>query len=161
MANPEFSVIDQLLKGDSVELKGEGTVRLQADQLGKPFAPPAGPGSVKFKVGYSPEQMAPGANHTHALKVWLEGTDEVGKQILKQRKESDLTPLGRYDLEGTVAVAGSQCQVRLDTISVDHRSAANWRMFFAPDDARSLICVPEAPSDWDAVGTSLDGGELR
>ena len=157
MAKQKFSVVDELVAGKELKLAGSGVMRLQPDQLGGPSALPAGPGSVKFGLRYSPEQLEPGAAHAQAMKVWLEGTDDAGRQILEQREEEDLTLLGRYDLDGTAAVAGGKCSVRLDTISVDHRSAANWRMFFAPDDVQSLVCVPKAPGDWDALGVSLNG----
>ncbi len=114
------SVVDSLAQGETVELSGEGVLTLQPGQSG----PPVGPGRVRFRLVYAPEEGTDRPTRTIALS--LEATDDGGRGILGYSPAAGgPVPIPRYDFRGIAASDGEDVPTRMEPVLVDHRFSAS------------------------------------
>jgi hypothetical protein len=126
-ASARYSVIDELLDGRSVEIRGDGILTLREGHDG----PPAGPGRVRFGLRYAPEEAS--ESHTHAIKLTLDALDDGGREILGWNPAEERVPMPHYNLDGTSEAGGKTTAVRMEPVLVDYNLSATMHAMFDAD----------------------------
>lgn len=158
-------MVEELLAGRPVELRGEGTLSLQQEQHG----PPTGPGQVRFGLLYDPHGSD--ERHTRSIKMSLDATDDGGREILGWSPAKGRAPLPRYDLAGTIEVGGDAKPVRIEPVLVDHTLPASmhaivnhdiaWRVRVGRDLGEETASVRAVVPNLDAPEVDLTSAGLR